>query len=57
MIAPACRDVQGAENFFVLNIFAARRQLLGPEAEFAQFADHGVCEQTSVVVVDGSLIP
>lgn len=57
MIASACCDVQGAEDFFVLNILSAGRQLLRPEPEFAQFADHGVREQTGIVVIDGSLIP
>ncbi len=57
MIASACCDVQGAEDFFVLNIFPAGRQLLRPEPEFAQFANHGVREQTGIMVIDGSWIP
>ncbi len=57
MVAPTRRDMQSAEDFFVLNVFAARGQFLRSEPEFTQFADHGICEKARIMIVDNRLVP
>ena len=55
MVAAAGGDVQRAEDFFVLNVAARRRQFLGAKSQFAEFAGDGIGLEFAVVLVDDAL--
>ena len=55
MIAAPGGDVQCAKNFFVLDVAARRRQFLGAETQFADFAGDGVGLEFAVVFVNYAL--
>ena len=56
MIAAARGHVHRAENLFVLNIASGNGQLLGAEAEFPEFASHGIGSELFIVGIDGRLV-
>ena len=55
MIAAARGDVQGAEDFFILDVAARRRQFLRAETQLADFARDGIGLQLAVVFIDDAL--
>ena len=56
MVAPASGHVQGAEDFFILNVAAGHRQFLCAETKFTQFAGDRVTRQFRVMLVNDCLL-
>ena len=56
MVATAGGHVQGAEDFFVLNVASRDWQFLRAEAKFAKFSGHRVALEFSVMGVDRRLL-